>query len=415
MRKLASVQTITDIQPIEGADFIELASILGWRVVVKKGEFKVGDRVIYCEVDSLMPERPEFEFLRPKKFRIKTQKMKGVISQGICFPLDILPESTRKHGVFNSELGGDIVGLDVTNELGIKKYEPYQESVKQKSKLPKALQQFKKKAGKRFPDFVHKTDETRIQILQKLIDKYRGRTFYVTEKMDGSSFTAFLHNGRFGICSRNYELAKPGDTWFDKFCIKHNVRGKLKKFEFKFSQLPLPRKFIEAVRDKLLGALLELVDIEQGVDPKFWDLAIELDLEKKMRSLNMDNFAIQGEMCGPGIQGNKYNFDKKRLFVFQGYHTDTREYMELSELFLNVEDMGLEMVPVVNGSFVLDHTVDELVKMAEGKSVHNSKTEREGLVYRLPEMETDYNLSDLNAGLVSFKVISPKFLLKNDE
>jgi RNA ligase (TIGR02306 family) len=189
----------------------------------------------------------------------------------------------------------------------------------------------------------------------------------------------------------------------------------VKKAEYEFSKLPLPKKWIDVIRDKFFGALLELVDIEQGVDSKFWDLAIELDLEKKMRSLGVDNIAIQGEMCGPGIQGNKYNFDKKRLFVFQAYHTDAGMYLPLDEATEMVAQMELDFVPILDGSFVLDHTIDELVKMSEGKSVYNNKTEREGLVYRLHSMDTDYNLSDLNAGLVSFKVVSPKFLLKNDE
>jgi RNA ligase (TIGR02306 family) len=90
VRKLASVQRIIDIQPIENADSIEVATILGWKVVVKRGEFEVGDLCIYCEIDSIMPDKPEFEFLRDKKFRIKTIKLKGQISSGIAFPLTIL-------------------------------------------------------------------------------------------------------------------------------------------------------------------------------------------------------------------------------------------------------------------------------------------------------------------------------------
>lgn len=91
MRKLVSVQVIRELLPIEGADAIELAKVLGWSVVVKKGEFRVGEKVVYAEVDSVFPEKEEFEFLRPLNFRIRTIKLRKQISQGICFPLSILP------------------------------------------------------------------------------------------------------------------------------------------------------------------------------------------------------------------------------------------------------------------------------------------------------------------------------------
>lgn len=90
MRKLASIQRIISLSAIEGADKIEKAVVLGWNVVVKKGDFKVGDLCVYCEIDSILPDKPEFEFLRDRKFRIKTIKLKNQCSQGICFPLSIL-------------------------------------------------------------------------------------------------------------------------------------------------------------------------------------------------------------------------------------------------------------------------------------------------------------------------------------
>jgi RNA ligase (TIGR02306 family) len=90
-RKLASIQRIISLEPITGADKIEKATVLGWELVVKKGEFKVGELCIYCEVDSVLPDKKEFEFLRDRKFRIKTIKLKGQVSQGICFPLGIIP------------------------------------------------------------------------------------------------------------------------------------------------------------------------------------------------------------------------------------------------------------------------------------------------------------------------------------
>ena len=111
MRKLASIKEVSDLIPIEGRDRIELAIIDGWQVIVKKGEFSCGDKCVYIEIDSVLPEKPEFEFLRSKGFRIRTMKMAGVISQGICFPLSILPE-----GEYGLE-------QDVSDIIGIKQYE----------------------------------------------------------------------------------------------------------------------------------------------------------------------------------------------------------------------------------------------------------------------------------------------------
>src|SRR5579863_8664556 len=117
-RKLASIQRVLDVQPILNADAIEVLTILGWKVVANKGEHKVGDLVVYCEVDSILPEKPEFEFLRKNHFRIKTIKLRGQVSQGIVFPLSILP-------IANNEIVAWYEGLDVTERLGITKYEVY--------------------------------------------------------------------------------------------------------------------------------------------------------------------------------------------------------------------------------------------------------------------------------------------------
>ena len=197
MRKLASIQTVNAVEPIPNADAIEKIRVLGWWVVVKKGEHQPGDKLVYCEIDSLLPERPEFEFLRassfkpaqtdatgevilPAGFRIKTVRLRGQVSQGICFPLSILPpEATTDEGA------------DVTDLLGVLKWEP---------PLPVGM------GGKvkgLFPGFLPKTDETRVQVLEAVLERHRGKTFYVTEKLDGTSFTAFLRQGEFGICSRN--------------------------------------------------------------------------------------------------------------------------------------------------------------------------------------------------------------------
>ena len=105
---LASIQKITKLSPIEGADLIEKASVLGWEVVVKKDEFKEGSLCVYIQIDTVVPELPEYEFLRERKFRVRTIKLRKQISQGLIIPLPV---------------GSWKEGDDVTELLGIKKYE----------------------------------------------------------------------------------------------------------------------------------------------------------------------------------------------------------------------------------------------------------------------------------------------------
>src|SRR4051812_2801392 len=206
MRQLASIQTVNAVEPIPNADAIEKVRVLGWWVVAKKGEHRPGDKVVYCEIDSLLPERPEFEFLRascfkpaqsdpdggvvlPAGFRIKTAKLRGQVSQGICFSLSLLPPGAPVDE-----------GADVTDLLGVLKWEP-----------PAPVGMGGKVKGG-FPGFLPKTDETRVQVLEPVLQRHRGKTFYVTEKLDGTSFTAFLHNGEFGICSRNLWMDETDET-----------------------------------------------------------------------------------------------------------------------------------------------------------------------------------------------------------
>lgn len=210
MRKLASVKTVSDIMPIEGKDRIVLAMIDGWSVIVKKGEFNIGDKCVYVEIDSVLPDKPEFDFLRKNNFRIKTMKMAGVISQGICFPLSILPEKAK--GTYE-------VDEDVTDVIGIKQYErtmdkePVETTSAPKKKYPQFLMRMAwfrklvlpKKQSKGFPTFISKTDETRIQNMPFILkDK---REWIATEKVDGQSGTFCLVRHKSRILFNRFQLA----------------------------------------------------------------------------------------------------------------------------------------------------------------------------------------------------------------
>ena len=208
MRKPASIQIIKALEPIEGADAIEKATVLGWQLVVKKGEFKVGDLAVYCEIDCLLPERPEFEFMKSRGMRVRTIRLRGQISQGICFQTTILPP--------DFEIVED---ANCTEVLGITLYEP---------PIPACLSgQIKGK----FPSFIPKTDETRVQVLQKILNKYKGTICYVTEKVDGSSATYYIHNGEFGVCSRNNELLEDTENSFWKVARQMDIETKLRSLE----------------------------------------------------------------------------------------------------------------------------------------------------------------------------------------
>ena len=217
MRKLVTIQRIDDLKQIEGADFIELALIKGWQAIVKKGEYKVGDTVLYFEIDSFLPIRPVFEFLlkgsKPKKMLVdgeerkgillKTKKLRGVISQGLVMPFSLI----QNHPDYKKQ--PLIVGSDVSEMLGIIKYE---------LPIPANLQG---KVKGLFPSFMPKTDEERIQNMQEVLGG-----FYVTEKLDGTSVTYYRKEGEFGVCSRNLELEDNGGTQW-KIADKLELREKL--------------------------------------------------------------------------------------------------------------------------------------------------------------------------------------------
>ncbi len=338
MRKLASIQKIIALKPIIGADAIEKATVLGWQLVVKKGEFNINDLAVYCEIDSLFPNKPEFEFLKPRGMRIKTIRLRGEISQGICFPLSILPT------------GFDIKeDTDCTEILNITKYEPI---------IPACLSGI---AKGRFPSFIPKTDETRVQVLQKILDKYNGEKCYITEKLDGSSATYFIKDGEFGVCSRNLEL------------IEDNANS-------------------------------------------FWKVARQLDIENKIRSIGK-NFSLQGELIGEGIQNNKLKIKGQTVKFFTAFDIDKFQYLEFLDLTKLLNQLDLPMVPIVALDYELINNIDAIIKMATIKSSICDDVWAEGIVIRPYTEKIDLLLSidNFNNGRVSFKAINPEFLLKYGE
>lgn len=330
-RTLASVQRITALNPIEGADAIEVADVLGWKVVVKKGEYQVGDQVVYLEIDSVPPDEEQYRFLwkfaeqRPNNFRIKTIKLRGQISQGIIFPTTIVPMSHLF--VFDD-------GQDLTDLLEIEKYE---------APLPRGSADI---AGQFF-DGVPKTDEERVQSStgRKHLEALQGRPYVITVKCDGSSMTVAQHEGVPKVASRNYRLADNPDS-----------------------------AYWNAARN---GNLLHFVQL-------------------------YPHLAVQGELCGPGIQNNRLGLAEHRCFVFNIYDRNTGTYEPYSRIWEAAQEFMFDIVPFVDAGGYFNYDAEELLRLAEGK-YEGTTAEREGIVIRAEDQS------------ISFKAISNRYLLKGGE
>jgi len=359
-RALASIRRIAEINPIEGADRISVATVDGWQVVIANDVgHKVDDLIIYYEIDSLLPELPEYEFLRKNcyvkegnsvngpGFRLKTIKLRKQISQGLIMPVFDNYDNDDTAAI-KGVSGGTIIvheGDDVTEFLGVKKYE----------KPVPATWGGKVKGN--FPSFIPKTDAERIQNRFRSFENYwNDHTFEATIKLDGTSFTAYyrkhpdLIEGAFGVCSRN-------------------------------------------------------LDLEEAEGNLYWSIARKYGIEEKLRSLPF-SAAIQGEIMGPGIQGNKEGLTEHTLFVFNIYNIDEGRYLDPTERWQILLDIWDEKIPeapfmqMVHGSEF--GSVVDFLAYAEGPSLFAK--EREGVVFK-----------SLTDPTIQFKAISNKWLLSNGE
>jgi RNA ligase (TIGR02306 family) len=331
-RKLASIQVIDTLAPIAGADAIDQARVMGWTVVVKKGEFSPGDRCVFFEIDSILPDGASWaEFMRARGFRIRTLKLRGVLSQGLAPPVAILGDGETP-----------AVGADVTELLGIRKFEAI-------------LPDTREVAGP-FPALVPKTDEIRLQSALGVLDEIRGVDHFVTTKLDGTSTTYFRDlDGAFVACSRNWAL----------------TRG----------------------------------------ENAAWRAALALDLPSRLP----EGIAVQGELCGPGIQKNRLGLSNVEWFCFSVYDARASRFLGFDEFMAFCTEHQLATVPierVVRGEAAArcEHTLDAWLEASRGLYA-GTKNRKEGIVVR-PVVETQ---STTLAGRLSFKVINNEFLLKDED
>ena len=346
MRKLASIQRIWKIEPIEGVDRIELAHILGWQCVVNKGQFREMDLAVYFEVDSFLPIAPEFEFLRASSyrktdimgegFRLRTMKFRGQISQGLLLPVSAFPAIPA-----DAELG-----TDVTEILGVKKWE-IEERITTGGTMIGTL-----------PYDIPHTDETRVQAEPDLIQAFAGLEYYISTKMDGSSHSVGIDETGFHVTGHNYEYKDDGNS-------------------------------------------------------PFYELVKSMDLQAKMEAFatanNLSTFTIQGELCAPGIQKNRLKLTKPAWYVFTIRENGKR--VGLTRMLEVCEKLQLESVPIeeIGTDLPVKYpTVEALLERADGNYPKGGK--KEGIVIR----PTEPVYCELVSGALSMKVVSNKYLLKND-
>ena len=380
-RALAYIQHVTNIRPIDGADNIEQCNVLGWNLICKKGEFHEGDPCVYIEIDSKVPEREEFEFLRAKGFKVKTMKLGkfNCISQGLA-----MPQSAFK------ELAGLSEGTDVTDILGIK-YSVQEDNARKGNGDPNAKYKsmearhqkiFKKKwarwmmrrswgrkvmfffFGKKkdnprgFPSFVSKTDEERVENQPWRIGD--GKTYLATEKLDGTSCT--------------YALERKGRNKFEFYVCSRNVRQQDEKQE--------------CYHDHNI----------------YWDLAFKYNIEQHLKDF-LNQFpqlkwvCIQGEGVG-SVQGNPLKLTEDDLYVFNFKESQTGRWSSMAGAG-QVREWGMKWVPIL-GEVQMPDTMEELKVLATGKSKVNPNVMREGIVYRSLD------------GSDSFKNVSREYLLKHN-
>lgn len=387
-RKLVSVQTVKAIKPIEGADRIECVQVLNWNCVARKGEFKEGDKVIYFEIDSLLPNIPAFEFLKGSswsqklnKYKISTHKFRNQISQGLVIPItdlgklleqikpdnyNALPSWMYMENGFNFDDWIDVDGknkldgMDLTELLKIEKYEPPVSNGALGDIISHEW-------------YIPKTDEERIQVCaENVLPEYiksEQNEWYASIKLDGTSCTAGLFNDAFLIGGRN------------QFYKDENM-------------------YTTTVK-------------------KYGDLEAKC---KDFLNKNSKYVVFQGELCGPGIQSNKLGLKEKEWFVFNAFVSETGEYnsyvkCELIYMLQLCAEFGLTPVPIISSenkfdfkkTINIDETVNSLLQYVDDIKYRDYFEDAspnqiaEGVVFRLNDMTN------------SFKVVSNKFLLKGGE
>lgn len=405
-RALAHIEKINKIRPIIGADNIDYATVLGWNLIVKKDEFKVGDLCVYFEIDSLLPKRPWSEFMESKKYKVKTMKLGkfegGIYSQGLALPLDLFVDEKYYNKLLDAK-----EGEDVTDIIGVKYYAA-QDNIRKSNKVKtpfevkfnraiarhpklaknKIVKKFikkpfgrrflylfigsnKKDSDRKFPnkfDFINKTDETRCEAIGESLLQNK-EEWVQTTKLDGTSSTYILErkpHGKFEyyVCSRNVrQQDETQQTYHNSF--------------------------------------------DYGESNVYWDMEFKYHIKECLEDLlnkhtDWKYVCIQGESVGLGIQGNPHKLKDTQLFAFNFIDSINGRWNSIKAKNLLAE-YGIQFVPIINEHYVLPDDMETLKLQADGnlsEDLEGASGLREGFVYRSLD------------GQRSFKNVSRKYLAK---
>ena len=397
-RELAYVVIIDGIEPIPGYDRVEHAIVGGWRVIVQKDQFKVGDPAIYFEIDSRVPsDRECFAFLEKRHYKVKTLKMCKTLSQGLLmhaedFGWEIHETSEGKVCIFDDE-GVNHYATDesrfLTKKLGVTYADDEDNSRKAPSvdKYKKMEMRYKKlfknpiihwfmryKFGRKimffffgkkkdkkngWPAWVQKTDEERIENMPFVLQNKN--PWIVTEKIDGSSTTFTMKRGKlkkkdFYVCSRNVCFDSIDKPCYYDTNIYWEMAEKYHMFE-------------------VLSQLLDILPAAEWI-------------------------TIQGETFGEGVQHNNYDLSGHDFRAFNVITSNEGRWNSCYMREILEDGYHIPCVPILDKAYILPDTVEELREYVNSKpSVVNGKM-KEGIVCRSPD------------GIHSFKCVSPEYLLK---
>ncbi|KFG85079.1 RNA ligase, DRB0094 family [Metarhizium anisopliae] len=377
-RRLVTVRRVALVIPIPGADLVEAATVDGWTCVVKKAEFNVGDLAVYFEIDSFLPASDErYSFLKvnttkqdeSEGIRIKTIKLRKVLSQGLLLPLAMFPEikgtldsMQGQHGKEDAE--SKIQSMSFEDILGVRKWE-----------LPAHEQGLSAAGLAPFPIFINRTDQERVQNLPNVFQQWGDAVFQESTKMDGSSMTVYF--------------VRNDGTHLDSLpAFAHNEHDK-----------------IRSMPNGKVGVCSRNCDIAPDPNNTFWSVALRNNLPSKLNQLNR-NIAIQGELCGSSIQKNFEGFQKgfHDVYLFNVWDIDSQRYLLPRQVHQELApNLGLKHVPVTGYRPLREVAVDlaGILERAEGKGINGRK--REGIV-----------LKEVSGGF-SFKAISNSYLLRNGQ
>lgn len=384
-RALAYTARCGKIEKIEGADNIELVSILGWKVIAKIGEFHEGDLCVYFEIDSKLPAKEWSAFMEKKHYKVKTMKLGkfGVISQGLALPINAFDVNIP-----------DEEGIDLTDTLGVtyavvednarKNGDPNAKYKAMASRRPEIFKQkwarwmMKREWGKKvmffffgkkkdnplkFPThfpFVHKTDEERCENLVNVVLGYE-RPLIVTEKLDGTSST--------------YILERLSKKKFEFYVLSRNIRQKTPEQETYH---------------------------EKNV---YWDMAFKYNIEQRLKEYlevnpELKYVCIQGETVG-SVQGNPLKLKEDDFYAFNFIRSDVGRLSSIDGEKI-VNEMGIKWVPILDTNYMMPADMEEFKQFATAKSVVSPSVFREGIVLRDPTND------------FSFKNVSREYLLKHN-